>query len=81
MDIYSKKESQSSGGIARLRTWQTIASDRLSCSPEEFLLMKKEIINILSKYLYLDDTVKEIRVSIVHEIKQGVPYVKTVQIK
>ncbi len=64
-----------------MRVRETIASDRLSCTPEELGQMKKEFVSILSRYLYLDDTVTEIRVDIVHEMKQGVPYVKTVQIK
>lgn len=81
MNIYRHSKLQTSGEIARIRTKQTVSSDRLSCTPEEFLQMKKEIVNILSKYLNLDETVSEIRVEIVHEIKQGVPYVKTVQIK
>lgn len=70
-----------SSRIAKLRAKQTVASDRLSCTPEEFMQMKKEIMTVLSKYLELDGTVSEIRVEVVHEIKQGVPYVKTVQIK
>lgn len=81
MNIYRHRKLQTSGQIAKLRTKQTVSSDRLSCTPEEFLQMKKEIVNILSKYLNLDETVSEIRVEIVHEIKQGVPYVKTVQIR
>ena len=76
-----KKALLTSGQIAKLRTRQTVSSDRLSCTPEEFQQMKKEIVNILFRYLNLDETVSEIRVEIVHEIKQGVSYVKTVQIK
>lgn len=81
MNIYRRSKLQTSGQIARIRAKQTVSSDRLLCTPEEFLQMKKEIVNILSKYLNLDETVSEIRVEIVHEIKQGVSYVKTVQIK
>ena len=81
MNIRRKRRLQTSSRIAKMRVRETIASDRLSCTPEEFGQMKKEFVNILSRYLYLDDTVTEIRVDIVHEIKQGVPYVKTVQIK
>lgn len=81
MSILRKRSPQTSSRIAKMRTRQTVASDRLSCTPEEFGQMKKEFMNILSRYLDLDDTVTEIRVDIVHEIKQGVPYVKTVQIR
>ena len=81
MNIRRKRSRQTSSRIAKMRVRETIASDRLSCTPEEFGQMKKEFVSILSRYLYLDDTVTEIRVDIVHEMKQGVPYVKTVQIK
>lgn len=81
MNIYRNKTILTSGQIAKLRTRQTVSSDRLSCTPEDFQQMKKEIVNILFRYLDLDETVSEIRVDIVHEIKQGVSYVKTVQIK
>jgi septum formation topological specificity factor MinE len=81
MDIYRQTPVRSSAQIAKIRAEQTVSSDRLSCMPEELQQMKQEIVNILSRYLVLDETVSEIRVEIVHEIKQGVPYVKTVQIK
>ena len=59
----------------------TIASDRLDCSQEELRQMRKEIVNILSRYLNLDSDRFEVRMDIVYEIKQGVQDVKTIQIK
>ena len=52
-----------------------------SCSQEELRQMRKEIVNILSKYLNLDSDRFEVRMDIVYEIKQGVQDVKTIQIK
>ena len=43
--------------------------------------MRKEIVNILSRYLNLDSDRFEVRMDIVYEIKQGVQDVKTIQIK
>ena len=70
-----------SGAVARARVELTIASDRLDCSQEELRQMRKEIVNILSRYLNLDSDRFEVRMDIVYEIKQGVQDVKTIQIK
>ena len=71
-----------SGAVARARAELTIASDRLDCSQEELRQMRKEIVNILSKYLNLDsDRFRRCGPDIVYEIKQGVQDVKTIQIK
>ena len=70
-----------SGAVARARAELPIASDRLDCSQEELRQMRKEIVNILSRYLNLDSDRFEVRMDIVYEIKQGVQDVKTIQIK
>ena len=70
-----------SGAVARARAELTIDSDRLDCSQEELRQMRKEIVNILSRYLNLDSDRFEVRMDIVYEIKQGVQDVKTIQIK
>ena len=70
-----------SGAVARARAELTISSDRLDCSQEELRQMRKEIVNILSRYLNLDSDRFEVRMDIVYEIKQGVQDVKTIQIK
>ena len=70
-----------SGAVARARAELTIASDRLDCSQEELRQIRKEIVNILSRYLNLDSDRFEVRMDIVYEIKQGVQDVKTIQIK
>lgn len=70
-----------SGEIARARTELTVASDRMDCGPEELQQMRREILAILSRYLNLGSGRFEIQLDIVHERKQGVQDVKTIQIK
>lgn len=69
-----------SGEIAKNRTVLTVASDRLNASPEELQQMKKEIMDILTRYLNLSDAF-EIRVDLIQKRNQGVQDVKTIQIK
>ncbi|MFR8548647.1 MAG: cell division topological specificity factor MinE [Lachnospiraceae bacterium] len=70
-----------SGKIAKARAKLLVASDRLSCNQDEFCQMKKEVLEILSKYLNLEKDVFEIRMDIVCTARQGVQDVKTIQIK
>ena len=69
-----------SGEIATNRAVLTVASDRLNASPEELQQMKKEIADILTRYLNLNDAF-EIRVDLIQKRNQGVQDVKTIQIK
>lgn len=69
-----------SGEIAKNRAVLTVASDRLNASPEELQQMKKEIADILTRYLNLSDAF-EIRVDLIQKRNQGVQDVKTIQIK
>ncbi len=69
-----------SGTIAKMRLEQTLASDFLECSPEQFQIMQKEILEILSRYINVNDTQK-ITLNLIQKRKQGVRYVKTIQIK
>lgn len=69
-----------SSHIAKLRLEQTLASDYLECSSDKLLSMQQEIIQILSRYLNIDET-EEIQLKFTQKMKQGDPYVKTIQIK
>ena len=69
-----------SGEIAKNRAVLTVASDRLNASPEELQQMKKEIADILTRYLNLNDAF-EIRVDLIQKRNQGVQDVKTIQLK
>lgn len=81
MNICREDILRTSGEIAKARTRLTIASDRLDCSPQELTSLRSEIVNILSKYMKLDDSVFEIRMDIVYELNRGIQDVKTIQIK
>ena len=70
-----------SGRIAKARAASLIATDRLSCSPEQLTQMRKELLQVLSKYMCIDDEAFEIRMDLIHKTRQGVQDVKTVQIK
>lgn len=78
MNIY---RSQTSGEIARLRAKMTVEGDRLCCNPEELLMMQKELVNILSKYMNLSENILEIKMNIIYETNRGIQDVKTIQIK
>ena len=81
MNSYRSDSLQTSGKIAKARTKMTVAGDRLSCNPEELQLMQKEIINILYKYMNLDENVFGIRMNILYKTNRGIQDVKTIQIK
>lgn len=81
MNIYRNQLLRTSGEIAKARAELAVASDRLDCSAEDTQQMQTEIVNILSKYLNLDNEIFEIHLNIVYEIKRGIRDVKTIQIK
>ena len=72
--------ARTSGCIAKLRLEQTLASDYLECNSDKLLSLQQEILQILSRYLNIDET-EEIQLKITQKMKQGEPYVKTIQIK
>jgi cell division topological specificity factor MinE len=76
-----KRSLCTSGGIAKARTSLTIAADRLSCNQEEFQQMRRELKDVLLKYLDLENNNYEIQLEIVYRTKRGVQDVKTIQIK
>lgn len=75
-----KQKPLTSGVVAKQRLEQALVSDFLECSPEKLETMQKEILEILSRYLNMND-IQNVRLYMTQEIKQGVPYVKTIQIK
>lgn len=76
----SRSQQITSGTVAKMRLEQTLASDFLECSPEQFGNMQKEILEILSRYININETQK-ITMHLTQTRKQGVQYVKTIQIK
>lgn len=43
-----------SGRVARERLKILLVSDRVGCSPETMELIKKDILNVISKYIEID---------------------------
>lgn len=82
MNIYRRSHSlQTSGEIAKARAKMTVEGDRLCCNPEELLLMQRELVNILSKYMNLNENILEIKMNLIYETSRGIQDVKTIQIK
>lgn len=78
IQVFLKKNS---GSIARERLKGVVLADRLSCSPETTDGIKRDITQVLSKYVELDQTNIKIQLDISREAGQGEEYVKTIQIK
>ena len=76
--VFFKKNS---GSISRERLKGVILADRLCCSPETTDRIKKDISQVLSKYIELDHMKVKIRLDISRESGRGVKHVKTIQIK
>ena len=51
MDLFKKK---SSGNVAKDRLKLVLVSDRANCSSEMMEMMKRDIIEVISKYLDID---------------------------
>jgi cell division topological specificity factor MinE len=81
MNVFPKDFLQTSGTIARERARLAVASDRLSCNPDELCDLRREVTDVLSKYFDLENDFFKIRMEIVCETRQGVQDVKTIQIK
>lgn len=82
MNIYHRSYAfQTSGEIARIRAKRTIEGDRLCCNPDELLMMQKELVTILSKYMNLNENILGIKMNIIYETSRGKQDVKTIQIK
>lgn len=80
MERYHSSKQKTSGHIAKIRLEQTLASDYLECNEEKLDSLQQEILEILSRYLPIYDT-EEIQLRLIQKMKQGEPYVKTIQIK
>lgn len=78
IQVFLKKNS---GSIARERLKGVVLADRLSCNPETTDRIKRDITQVLSKYVELDQTNIKIQLDISREAGQGEEYVKTIQIK
>lgn len=60
-DFFKKKPT--SGSIAKNRLKLVLVSDRANCSPDIMEQIKNDIINVLSKYLEIDQEGLDIKIS------------------
>lgn len=58
-----------SGNVAKERLKILLVSDRAGCSPETLDMIKKDIINVISKYIDIDKDESTIRIE-----KSKTPY-------
>ena len=52
MDLFKKK---SSGNVAKDRLKLVLVSDRANCSSEMMEMMKRDIIEVISRYMDIDE--------------------------
>lgn len=60
---FLKRKSSSSGELAKDRLRLVLISDRANCSPEIMEQMKNDIINVISKYIEIDVSGIDIKIS------------------
>ncbi len=76
-----KFEAASSKEVAKERLELMLLAQRMQSSPEMMEQMKREIGEIVRKYLNADYAQMNIQINLTNEIKQGVEHAKTIQIK
>lgn len=80
MNIFHVFFKANSGKVARDRLKDVVLSDRLGCSTETTERIKKDITDVLSRYMELDPEGLQLQFD-TGKTKQGGIYVKTIQIK
>ena len=60
MDFFKKKTS---GDIAKDRLKLVLVSDRANCSPDIMEMIKNDIIQVISKYMEIDEDGMEIHIT------------------
>ncbi|MCD8397673.1 MAG: cell division topological specificity factor MinE [Lachnospiraceae bacterium] len=81
MNRYQTKSFLTSREIAKTRTELTICADRLDCNPDLLAQMRRDVEEVLSKYINTEEENLEIRMSFLCRWKRGISDVKTIQIK
>ena len=59
MDLFKKK---SSGNVAKDRLKLVLVSDRANCSSEMMEMMKKDIIEVISRYMDIDAEALDVKI-------------------
>lgn len=70
MAIFSKKTSKS---IAKDRLKLVLIHDRANCSPEILEMIKTDIINVINRYMEVDERGLDIRISTVRSERTNQP--------
>ena len=60
MDLFKKK---SSGDVAKDRLKLLLVSDRANCSPEMMEMIKRDIIQVISKYMDIDADALDVKIT------------------
>lgn len=76
-----KKRELSPGNVAKDRLEFLLLSERMQSSPEMMEQMKKELQDVIRKYLNTDHVQMNIQIDLTNDVEQGVKHVKTIQIK
>ena len=71
----------SMAGVDAIKSMRKGTRDEIVARQIQSLNVKKELADILEKYMMLSECVSEIRLDIVYEISRGKKDVKTIQIK
>ncbi|MCD8338132.1 MAG: cell division topological specificity factor MinE [Lachnospiraceae bacterium] len=81
MNRYGKKSFLTSREIAKTRAELTVSADRLDCNPDLLTQMRRDVAEVLAKYINTEEDNLEIRLSFLCRWKRGISDVKTIQIK
>lgn len=76
-----RAEGYTSGKAAKERLEMMLLSEKMQSSPEMMMQMKKEIREVIRKYLNEDYSEMNIQIELTNDVKQGAEHVKTIQIK
>ncbi len=61
LDLFTKKKSSSN--VAKDRLKLLLVSDRANCSPEMMEQIKNEIIEVISKYMDIDEDALDVKIT------------------
>ena len=62
MSLFDMFKKKSSGDVAKDRLKLLLVSDRANCSPDIMEQIQKDIINVLSKYVEIDQSGLDIKI-------------------
>lgn len=63
MSLFDMFKKKSSGDVAKDRLKLLLVSDRANCSPDVMEMIKNDIIQVISKYMEIDDKGLDIQIT------------------